>query len=131
MLAIKKIVDAWVRMWNTYDLNQIDLLFLASEKLTYFSSEKEGAFQGIEAVQEHHRGFGFVAGGKASDNKLWLDDIRVTDFDSSVVVTAIWFFQRPTGRTQKGPVTFVYVLADDQYRIAHVNFDNYPDAVGE
>lgn len=127
MFETEKIVGDWVDMWNSYDLSQVDNLFLANENLTYFSSEKEGVFQGIEAVREHHRGFGFVEGGKASDNKLWVENLHTTDFNSAVVVTGIWYFRRAAGQQMRGPVTFVYVKQGDEYRLAHLNFANYPD----
>lgn len=118
-------VSAWVEIWNTYDLNQVDNLFLTNDHLTYFSSEKEGVITGIDAVREHHRGFGFVEGGKDQPNKLWLEDIATSAFGDAVVVTAIWYFQRPDGSKQRGPVTIVYVQQGDEYRIAHMNFSNY------
>ena len=49
-----KYLNAWVDMWNSYDLNQVDKLFLQDNRITYFSSEREGAFIGSEAVREHH-----------------------------------------------------------------------------
>ena len=122
-----KWIDAWVESWNTYDLNQVDRLFLQDDKLTYFSSEKKGVIYGIEAIKDHHAGFGLVPGGKEQPNKLWLEDIKTTQFGSTAVVTGIWFFQRADGTKQRGPVTFVYVRVDDEYRIAHVNFSNYLD----
>lgn len=126
-----KWVNAWVKIWNTYDLNQVDELFLQDDRLTYFSSEKEGVIIGFEAVREHHRGFGFAEGGKKQPNKLWLEDIHTTDLGSSVIVTAIWFFQRPDGRIQRGPVTIVYLQQGEEYRIAHMNFSNYLEKVEE
>jgi len=118
-------VEKWVESWNTYDLNQVDELFLQDDRVTYFSSEKEGAIIGIEAVRKHHEGFGFVPGGKDQPNKLWLEDLHTAGFDTSVVVTGIWYFQRPDGSTQRGPVTIVYVREGDRPRIAHMNFSNY------
>lgn len=70
MLTVKQLVDRWGKMWNTYDLSQVDVLFVNDDRLTYFSSECEGTLQGIDAVREHHRNFGFVDGGKASESKL-------------------------------------------------------------
>jgi len=125
---IEKWVEKWVKSWNTYDLNQVDEMFLQDDRLTYFSSEKEGAILGIDAVREHHKGFGFVAGGKDQPNKLWIEDLHTVEFDSSVVVTGIWYFQRPDGSIQRGPVTIVYFQQDDRYRIAHMNFSKYNDA---
>lgn len=120
-----KWTDAWVKIWNTYDLNQVDRLFLQDDRLTYFSSEKEGALIGFESVREHHKGFGFVEGGKEQPNKLWLEDVHTTVFSSSVIVTGIWFFKRPDDRIQRGPITIVYVQQEDEYRIAHMSFSNY------
>jgi ketosteroid isomerase-like protein len=120
-------VSAWVEIWNTYDLDQVDELFLQDERLTYFSSEKEGVIIGIEAIREHHRGFGFVEGGKQQPNKLWLEDIHAETFGTTAVVTAVWHFKRPDGTVQRGPVTIVYVRQGEVYRIAHMNFSSYRD----
>ena len=108
----EKIVGAWVDMWNSYDLHQIEELFLTDSNLTYFSSEKEGLIKGIEAVLEHHKGFGFIKGGKVQDNILWVENLHTTIFNSSIIVTGIWYFKKPTGEVQRGPVTFVYVKKD-------------------
>ena len=113
--------------WNTYDLSQVEDLFLQDNRLTYFSSEKEGAILGFDAVFEHHKGFGFIPGGKDQPNKLWLEDLHFADFNSSVVVTAIWYFQRPDGLKQRGPVTIVYIRHGDRFKIAHMNFSEYKD----
>jgi ketosteroid isomerase-like protein len=121
-----KLIDEWVAIWNNYDLNQVPNLFLEDERVTYFSSEKEGAVKGFKALMDHHRAFGFVEGGKSSPNKLWLEDIDIVDFGDSVVATAIWFFKRgESDQVQKGPVTLVYIPAGDGFRIAHANFSNY------
>ena len=121
-----KLVDEWVAIWNSYDLSRVPDLFLEDERVTYFSSEKEGAVIGFDALVEHHREFGFVEGGKESPNRLWLEDIHVAAYDSSAVVTAIWYFSRGgSPDAQRGPVTLVYVESDDGYRIAHANFSNY------
>jgi ketosteroid isomerase-like protein len=125
MFSTEQAIGAWVDMWNSYDLSQIDELFLRDANLTYFSSEKEGVIKGIEAVREHHRGFGFVEGGKASENKLWVEDLHTTDFGPAVIVTGVWHFRRGSGQVQRGPVTFVYVQKGDGYRLAHLNFGNY------
>jgi len=55
-------------MWNSYDLSMVDTLFLTDDRLTYLSSKMEGVIRGVENVREHHRGFGFVVGGKDQDN---------------------------------------------------------------
>ena len=124
----EKIVGEWIKSWNTYDLNEVDRLFLNDPKLTYFSSEKQGIITGIEAIREHHKGFGFVEGGKDQPNKLWVEDIHTTEFESSVVVTGIWFFQKPDGSKQRGPMTMFYVNVEGGYRIAHMNFSSYLDS---
>lgn len=121
---IKTCVDKWVKMWNTYDLQEVKRLFLNRNKLTYFSSEKEGIIKGIDEVIKHHKGFGFVKGGKSQRNKLWLEDLTITPLGQSVVVTGIWFFKKP-GKLQKGPVTIVYLKEENQFKIAHMHFANY------
>lgn len=124
--STEKLIDAWVQCWNNYDLERVKELFLDDDRLTYFSSEKEGGIRGMEAVLEHHRGFGFVSGGKKQPNKLWLENRTVDEFGPVSVVTAVWFFQREDGRVQKGPVTFVILDENGDQRIIHVHFANYP-----
>ena len=119
------LVDEWVSLWNTYDLSMVETLFLDDDRVSYFSSEKEGAVQGIQALIEHHRSFGFVPRGKQQPNKLWLKDTHIEEYSTSAVVTAFWCFQRADSSIQRGPVTLVYVEAGDSYRIAHANFGNY------
>jgi hypothetical protein len=71
MFDMERVVGEWVNMWNRYDLSQVDGLFLDSDDLSYFSSDREGIIKGLVAVREHHRRFGFVPGGKKHGNKLW------------------------------------------------------------
>jgi hypothetical protein len=121
-------VKAWVKMWNSYDLREVDRLFLTDGRLTYFSSEKEGVIRGIDAVREHHHGFGFVEGGVRRGNRLWVEDLEVRDYGAAVVAGGVWFFQRKgtdAKDAQRGPVTFVYVPQGDEYRLAHLHFANY------
>lgn len=119
-------VGRWVRLWNTYDLDTVDQLFLQDDRVTYFSSEKQGLIRGIEAVREHHRGFGFVPGGKKPSSELWLEDVSADDFGDSAIVTAIWFFgDQKNTENQHGPMTAVYVRVGDGFRIAHLNFSHY------
>jgi ketosteroid isomerase-like protein len=122
---IQVAVTAWERMWNTFDLQEVDRWFLQSDQLTYFSSEREGLIQGIQAVREHYRSFGFVDGGSNPPTKLWLEDVQIQVYDSAAVVTGIWYFQRADGRLQKGPVSIFYVNRNGNYKIAHMNFSNY------
>jgi ketosteroid isomerase-like protein len=126
---VKKAIDAWVNMWNTYDLSQVKKLFLKNERITYFSSEREGVIRGIDAIIEHHEGFGFIEGGKAQGNKLWLEDISIQSIGSVSIVTGIWFFKRSgsNNKIQKGPVTIVYLKLKKEYLIAHMHFANYKD----
>ncbi|MFC1555085.1 hypothetical protein ACFL7D_10650 [candidate division KSB1 bacterium] len=128
VLDVEECVSVWVAMWNSYDLSQVDELFIQNTRLTYFSSEKEGAIIGIDSVKAHHVGFGFVEGGKEQENQLWLDDVHTEIFGSCAVVTGIWFFQKPSEDLQRGPVTFVYVKEDGKCLLAHLNFGNYPDS---
>ena len=125
MVFSKKIVDEWVEIWNNYNLDRVQDLFLTDERVTYFSSEKKGLIKGFDNLVEHHRGFGFVEGGKDTGNRLWLEDTEIEEFGDVVVVKADWIFQRKgSDKQQRGPVTIVYVLKD-KYRIAHAHFNNY------
>ncbi len=127
LTSAEELIETWTACWNSYDLDVVDELFLTDEALTYFSSEKEGVIRGKEAVLEHHVGFGFVSGGKEQENRLWLEDVGYDVFDTSVVVTGIWFFARPGETTppQKGPVTFTLIWRDARLLITHCNFSEY------
>jgi len=121
-------LDEWVVMWNSYDLDHVDELFLTDANVSYLSSEREGAIIGIDAVREHHMGFGFVSGGEPPETTLWMEDVEVTTPSGIVVVTGTWYFRRgadTTAEVQRGPVTFVYVPTDDGFRIAHAHFADY------
>jgi ketosteroid isomerase-like protein len=127
---IQELIDSWVAMWNSYDLAMVDQLFLQDSRVSYFSSEKEGLIQGIDAVREHHVGFGFVDGGKSQENKLWVEDVRIIDFGEAAVVAGLWYFQRASEdseNAQKGPFTFVCVRQGDEWRLAHLNFSDYKE----
>ncbi len=126
MDAVEKALEKWVRLWNTYDLDMVEGLFLTDDRVTYFSSEKRGLIKGYEALMEHHRGFGFVEGGKDTGNRLWLEDVAVERFKKLAVVKADWLFRRKgSDRDQRGPVTIVYVDEGGGPRIAHAHFSNY------
>jgi hypothetical protein len=116
------LITSWEKSWNTYDLNEVRRLFVADPTVTYFSSERAGLIQGIDSLVKHHRGFGFVEGGKASPNRLWLTDVR----HRPLSVTAVWHFQRPGNPAQRGPVTFILQQSEKGYRIAHAHFSNDP-----
>jgi hypothetical protein len=120
-------VRAWVEMWNRFDLDQVDALFVRDARLTYFSSEKPGVISGIDALREHHRGFGFVPGGADRGSRLWLEAVQAHTYGPVVLVTATWLFQRAGAATpQRGPVTLVLLGEAGQCRIAHAHFANDP-----
>jgi hypothetical protein len=130
--TVGALLEAWVKLWNTYDLSMVDELFVRNSSLTYFSSEKEGVVRGIEAVREHHREFEFVEGGQATENLLWLEDLATDVFDGFAIVTALWYFRRGSGEdavVQRGPVTFVCARRTGRWRLVHVHFANYPDGL--
>ena len=121
----EKIVAEWVKIWNNYNLDMVPELFLDDERVTYFSSEKQGLIKGIDNLIKHHREFGFIEGGKDTGNRLWLEDVDIEEFGESVVVKADWIFQRKgSDKQQRGPVTIVY-MKTEIYRIAHAHFSNY------
>jgi len=125
-------VGAWVELWGTYDLSRVDDLFLSGPDTTYFSSEKQGLIVGFGAVREHHAGFGFVEGGVEPEQELWVEDVDARIFGSTAVVNAIWYFgdrsaagSEDADGLQKGPMTSVWVLDGDTYKIAHMHFASY------
>lgn len=124
-----KALDPWVDAWNRYDLDAIAPLFVPDARLSYYSSEKPGRLRGLDAILEHHRGFGFVPGGKAPDPKkaLWLDDLEAEAHGAAAVVTGTWFFgERGAPGPQHGPVTFVFLHEGGVWRIGHAHFANAP-----
>ncbi len=127
MFDMERVVGEWVNMWNRYDLSQVDGLFLDSDDLSYFSSDREGIIKGFVAVREHHRRFGFVPGGKKHGNKLWAEKLEAFPVDSVIVVTGIWHFRQVMGRHQWGPFTFVYVKREERFLLAHAHFAKYGD----
>ncbi len=125
-MNVKEAVDRWVRFWNTYDLDEVEHLFLTDDRVTYFSSEYEGLIKGYGSLVKHHEGFGFIPGGKETGNRLWLEDVDIEEFNQTAVVKADWMFQRKgSDKVQRGPVTIVYVTVDGAPRIAHAQFSNY------
>lgn len=126
-------LSSWIRLWNTYDLALVDELFLTDSTVTYFSSEREGLITGIEDVRSHHEGFGFVAGGRAAEQELWVDEIHTAVHGPAAIVTGLWFFglrDSEPEQIQRGPFTFVYVLKSGEYRLAHLNFGTYLATTG-
>jgi len=120
----KSLIGAWEKSWNTYDLDEVGRLFVSDSTVTYFSSERPGLIHGFDSLIHHHRGFGFVPGGKTSPNRLWLTEVRYLP----AAVTATWHFKRPEGPEQRGPVTFILHRGAKGLRIAHAHFSNDPKA---
>ena len=119
-------LDAWVAMWNSYDLDQVARLFVADDSVTYFSSETPGVIEGFDRLVAHHRVFGFVPGGKSSPNRLWLDPSIIRWRGEVATVFTLWYFRRANAeQAQRGPVTFIVVPDGQGYRIAHAHFANY------
>ena len=126
LAALNVLVADWVGMWNSYDLDQVGGLFLNDHRLTYFSSEKEGLIRGMEAVLEHHRGFGFISGGSEQSSRLWMEDVGIDLMRDAATVTGIWYFQADSGsEPQRGPVTIVCMRTAAGWRFAHMNFSEY------
>ncbi|HEX9754374.1 MAG TPA: hypothetical protein VGA42_01635 [Gemmatimonadales bacterium] len=125
--SARRTLEAWVAMWNRYDLTQVDELFVADSSVTYFSSEREGLIRGIDSLRRHHAGFGFVPGGKTQPNRLRLEEMHITEEGQVVIATAVWYFVRggEGGVTQRGPVSFVLVPRAGRHRIVHAQFGNY------
>ena len=126
--ATTRLIAGWTRFWNTYDLDELGVLFVMDERVTYFSSEKQGLLRGPAALRQHHIGFGFTPGGKASANALWLEQIAEGRLDRrTVLVTAIWCFRRATTPdvVQRGPVSAVVIRTPRGPRIVHMNFSTY------
>lgn len=126
-----ELLEAWVQLWTTYDLDRVGALFLADERVTYFSSEREGLIRGYDAVVEHHRGFGFEPGGSRRDAVIWVGDVVVTELPGAALVAAIWYFGDPDAPSgaQRGPMSLLAVREGGGYRIAHMHFATY--ATGE
>lgn len=126
--ATTRLITRWTRFWNSYDINELGALFVMDERVTYFSSEKQGLLRGPEAMRQHHLGFGFVPGGKVSANALWLEQIAEDRLDrGTVLVTAIWCFRRASTPdiVQRGPLSAVAIRTRRGPRFAHMNFSTY------
>jgi hypothetical protein len=126
---ITGILNNWLNLWATYDLNLLPDIFLQSDKLTYFSTEKKGVIKGYKQMYPHHKSFGFAEGGAQPKITLWLEDIQPRIYGETAVVTAIWYdtaYGAPKETAKNGPVTFVLVR-DDQgnVRIANASFADY------
>jgi len=126
---VDRLVENWLALWSSYDLEQLDDIFWNDSSMTYFSSEKRGLIRGYDKMRVHHEGFGFVSGGKQPAKSLWLEDLDVTLQPSFAVVGGIWYFgdrSMPKDSVQNGPVSFV-ILRDKEgkAKIAHTHFANY------
>ena len=86
-IAMKK----WIRMWNNYDLDIMDDLFLKSDTLSYFSSTEKGIIRGFDAVKKHLEKLGFVRGGKDSLDRFWLDQPVVSIVGNTAIITGMWY----------------------------------------
>jgi len=125
---VSRLMVRWERSWNTYDLREVDSLFFRDESVTYFSSERGGLIAGIGSLREHHKGFGFVDGGKSTRSQLWLSDTTTRWHGRVATVLATWHFRREDGTQQAGPVTLVIAPRGRGYRISHAHFANAPVA---
>jgi len=124
-----EVINKWLELWKTYDLNKLREIFLKSEELTYFSSEKEGLIQGFQQLRPHHQAFGFIDGGKRPEKSLWLEDLETRVYGSSTMVGGIWYFgdrSLPKDSISYGPVTFILVRDKEGIaKIVHTHFANY------
>jgi imidazolonepropionase-like amidohydrolase len=124
------LLDAWIGMWRRYDLDWVEELFVPDDALTYFASDREGLIEGIDAVRAYHADVGFVPGGFAPENELWLEQVTIADFGESAVVGAMWYFGNRVNRlaAARGPMTMVLASTSSGFKISHLNFGNYaPD----
>ncbi|MGE0159613.1 MAG: amidohydrolase family protein [Gemmatimonadales bacterium] len=121
------VLEGWLAMWRAYDLDRVSELFVNDDALTYFPSDRQGVIEGFAAVEAYHRGLGFTPGGFDPENELWLENVVVSDFEDSAVVTAIWYFgARLTRRVAgRGPLTMVIARTGSGFRISHVALGNY------
>ena len=124
----QELLQKWITMWNRTDLSAVDRIFLPDGRVSYFSSEIPGLIRGIEALREHHRGFGFGPGGGDPESELSMSDVEGTVFGPVTVVTGTWHFRKKTEKTnpQSGPVTFVFIREAERIRIAHAHFADQP-----
>jgi imidazolonepropionase-like amidohydrolase len=120
-------LQSWVSMWQSYNLDWVDDLFVQDDRLTYFSSEFEGVIEGFDAVIEHHRGFGFVPGGTEPSAELWVEKPVMKDLGETAVVGGVWYFgnREAPEDAGRGPMTIVLIPTPEGYRIVHMHFANY------
>lgn len=120
-------LDAWVAVWNSFDRDALEPLFVTDSTVTYFSSEREGLIVGWPELMAHHEGFGFVPGGDVRESRLWLEELQLHSAGTAVSAAAIWYFRRtPDADTvMRGPVSFVLTPDSAGYKIQHATFGNY------
>lgn len=123
---VRQTMDHWVKFWNSYDLDELNQLFVTDHRLSYFSSEKAGLIQGYDQVRKHHQEFGFIPGGKKSPNRLWIKDLSVISEKDSATASATWYFKKPKQILQFGPMTAVLIPVEETWKIIHMHFANHP-----
>lgn len=121
------LLDAWVEVWTTFDLDVVPEIFLQDDRLTYFSSETDGLLIGFPRIVEHYSGFGFESGGGETENVIWVGDVEIIDFGDTAFIGAIWYFGDPDSPdgAQYGPMSVLAVKSPDGYRIGHMHFATY------
>jgi ketosteroid isomerase-like protein len=121
------LVDAWLAMWQRYDLDRVADLFVNDDALTYFPSDREGLIEGFAAVRAYLEDLGFVSGGFQPESEMWLEQVNVSDFGESAVVGAVWYFGNRLNRRAagRGPLTMALARVGEGWRISHINFGNY------
>ena len=121
------LLEAWLGMWRSYDLDQVGEVFVDDDAATYFASDREGLIEGIDAIRAYHAGLGFAAGGFQPERELWLEQVTIADFGESAVIGAVWHFGSRLDRQAagRGPLSMVLARTSAGLRISHVNFGNY------
>jgi len=121
------LIESWLAMWRSYDLDRVADLFVDDDALSYFPSDREGLIEGFTAVRAYLEGLGFVAGGFQPESEMWLEQVNVSDFGESAVVGAVWYFGNRQNRRAagRGPLTMALARVGEEWRISHVNFGNY------
>jgi imidazolonepropionase-like amidohydrolase len=124
----KAALEAWMGAWRRYDLEALEAVLLRDPSLTYFPNDEQGTIAGFRAVRAYHQSLGFVPGGFWPEEQLWLEDVLISDFEDSAVVTAQWRFGNRVlaSEAARGPLSIVVVRTTTGYRVSHVNMGNYP-----
>lgn len=110
--ATTHLITRWTRFWNSYDLDELEALFVMDEQGHLLLVREAGPARGPEALRRHHISFGFVPGGKVSTNGAWLEQIAEDRLDrGTTLITAIWCFRRASAPDviQRGPLSAVVV----------------------